>query len=149
MKKCLVTVGTSSFDSLLKELDSLKIDSLNFHFQTGTSTYKPKNYQHSAFIDNFNDTLDEYDLIITHAGAGSVYHMLECNYNIIVVPNTDRVDLHQLELAKFVESNNLALTCHEISDIQSKIKIALTNPCYEKYNKEEFFKFSEIIDFLK
>ncbi|MDV5172112.1 PssE/Cps14G family polysaccharide biosynthesis glycosyltransferase [Photobacterium rosenbergii] len=149
MKKCLVTVGTSSFDSLLKELDSLRIDSLDIYFQTGTSKYKPKNYQHSPFIDNFNDSLREYDLIISHAGAGSVYHMLECNYNIIVVPNTDRVDLHQLELAKFVESNNLALTCHDISEIKTKIEVALTHPKFDKYTKEEFFKFSEIINFLK
>lgn len=52
----------------------------------------------------------EYDLIITHAGAGTVFFLLKCNLPFIAVPNIERRDTHQLELYYWLKDNNFSQT---------------------------------------
>ena len=87
---------------------------------------------------------DEYELIVTHAGAGSIYGLLEKGKNLIVVPNLERDDKHQSEIAKFVEDNNYALVCWDISDLPKLINKSRTFK-KNKYDKTDFFKYDEII----
>jgi len=152
MMKVLVTVGTYKFEQLIKKIDELALEK-NFEFvcQIGQGNYIPKNCESFSFSNKFTEKVNTSDLIITHAGAGTVYSLLENKKNLIVVPNTDRVDKHQLEIAQFVHKNKYCLSCFDVNDIQvslSKVDkfIEQEKLCYEK---EAFFKYSEITDYLR
>ncbi|NMU71939.1 glycosyltransferase, partial [Vibrio parahaemolyticus] len=109
----LVTVGTTAFDVLITVIDeSFKHDqSVNIIAQiSSSSNYTPKYIESFEFSDDFDSFVESADIIITHAGAGSVYSMLEKGKKLVVVPNLTRVDDHQLELAKYVQNNNFALS---------------------------------------
>lgn len=149
MFKGLITVGTSSFCSLISAVDNIKIKNIEFEIQTGSTEVKPKNYQHFDYIDEFENYLKKFDFIITHSGAGSVYHCLEKGYKIIVVPNKERLDLHQLELARYVKENNLGLVCFELNEIESAVNKIIENKItFNKYEKVDFFRHNEILEFL-
>ena len=62
---------------------------------------------------------------------------------MIVVPNFDRVDKHQSDLALYIERNNYALVCHDVNHIESHIEGIIA---YEPvpYSKESFFLADEL-----
>ena len=76
----LVTDGTTAFDELIAVIDE-KFEgdkSVDIVAQTSSSSiYTPKNFESFRFSDDFQSYVDSADLIVTHAGAGSVYSMLE------------------------------------------------------------------------
>ncbi|AWG85228.1 glycosyltransferase [Vibrio parahaemolyticus] len=147
----LVTVGTTAFDELITVIDeSFKHDqSVNIIAQiSSSSNYTPKYIESFEFSDDFDSFVESADIIITHAGAGSVYSMLEKGKKLVVVPNLTRVDDHQLELAKYVQNNNFALSC---SDLE-KIKICINNVKdfeFKPYRCEKFFGHDIIRGLLK
>ena len=51
------------------------------------------------------------DLIISHAGAGSILDALECKKNLIVVANQSLMDNHQLELAEQLYKDKYLYYC--------------------------------------
>jgi len=151
MIRGLVTIGTTTFDSLIKALDKPS-DCVSLKFQIAAGAYEPIYHAYERFIPDIKTSYSSYDFIITHAGAGSVYSLLEMGNKFAVVANTDRSDNHQLELCKFVHSNNYATTytvkgLQDISLLQISQEITSTN-CV-KYKKEDFFKGREIVDFIQ
>ena len=60
------------------------------------------------WFENLETMIREVDLVITHAGAGNVFELLEIGSKpFIVVPNTQRSDKHQTELAWFLKNKDL------------------------------------------
>lgn len=131
-----VTVGTDThqFDRLLKELDRLAGEKKvkdKIIAQTGNSEYIPKNYKYSRFFseDEFVKLSKKADLIISHAGAGSVMRALEFGKPLLLVPRRkefgEHTDDHQLGLAKEIEKEGRALAVYEISGLYEAIKKAM------------------------
>ena len=146
----LVTVGTTAFDMLIATIDkSFEGDkSVNIIAQiSSSSNYHSKNFQSFKFSDDFQSYIDSADLIVTHAGAGSVYSMLEISKKLVVVPNLTRADNHQLELAKYVQDNNFAMSCFDLAEIKNCINQA-RNIEFEPYRCEKFFGHSIIRELL-
>lgn len=135
-----VTVGTTSFNSLIKSIDNLAINhpELKFIFQIADGEYKPSNGKYFMYIENIYHYYNSSDLIISHAGAGSIYSLLEINKKTIIVPNTERLDNHQLDIAHFIAENNYALVSWELKDIESNIEKSKTFN-YQVFNKVPFF----------
>ena len=98
-KSVFVTVGTTSFDALVEAMDSEEMvqtliergyDSLTI--QRGRGTYVPKHIVTSTsserssaikvqvveFLPSLDAILKEASLVISHAGAGSVFESLSC-----------------------------------------------------------------------
>lgn len=149
--RIFVTVGTFRFDELIKLIDNLaSTSSHTFTCQLGIGEYKPKNCIWFEFSSNFEDFISDADLVITHAGAGTVYSLLEQHKNIIVIPNTFRIDQHQLELARYVKENNFALTCISLFDLENTLEKSLSFfdlNCI-RYSKEPFNKFDDILELV-
>ncbi|XP_078036871.1 alg13 UDP-N-acetylglucosaminyltransferase subunit [Augochlora pura] len=114
-KKVFVTVGTTTFDELIKTvltaeiLEALSLKGYNeLILQIGKSTLEPDCTPRNGLIKieyfNLNPNILEYvkntDLIISHAGAGSILDALENKKNLIVVANNSLMHNHQLELAE-------------------------------------------------
>ncbi|MBJ2145468.1 glycosyltransferase [Vibrio sp. IB15] len=147
----LVTVGTTAFDELIAIIDKKfeNDSSVKIIAQTSSSSgYTPKNIDFFEFSDSFQSYVDSADLIITHAGAGSVYSMLEIAKKLVVVPNLTRADNHQIELARYVQGNNFAVSCFDLTEIQACIYKA-KGMDFESYQSDKFFGHSIIRELLK
>ncbi len=132
-----VTVGTTPFDQLIRSID-LHCRNINeIQFQIANAEYIPVNFPYFYFSDQIFCYYERADIIICHAGAGTVYKLLEMDKKIIVVPNLFRSDTHQQDLAKFVEINEYALVCWDIEKINDYIQQSnIFVP--KKYQKDEF-----------
>lgn len=108
MKKVMVTVGTGSFEELV-EIASRWGDSVFIQYGAGR---KPENRYCVDYLDNIEAALKKSDVIITHAGAGTIYKLLEFGRKFVVVPNEARNDDHQLEIARYLENEGFALVLH-------------------------------------
>ncbi len=147
--KIFVTVGTTSFDRMVEVVDKCAavMKGYEFIFQTADGAYIPLNGTSFDFIDNVDDYYDQSDVIITHAGAGSTYKLLELRKKIVVVPNLERVDKHQSDLANFLEENNYALVVWKVDDLFDVLK-SLDKFHPDIFEKENFFKAKEIASFI-
>lgn len=140
--KILVTVGTTQFNELIKYID-LNIKGHRVVFQIASGNYIPINHTYFTFRDDFDSYIKDSDIVITHAGAGSVYSLLEMGKKVIVIPNLQRVDKHQKELARFVEMNDYAYVAWNLEQIDSLIN-SIEDKHFKVYNKDSFNKVDEI-----
>ncbi|WP_026972283.1 PssE/Cps14G family polysaccharide biosynthesis glycosyltransferase [Aliagarivorans marinus] len=141
-----VTVGTTKFSSLVNEASLITDHQITIQHADPTRD----NLFNTSFdfVDSIDDFYEAADLVVTHAGAGSVYSLLERKKKVIVVPNLERIDQHQMDLAKYVEQNHYALVAwaptqliHSIKESESFIPAP--------YQPLRFSKYKEISDFLK
>ena len=148
--KIFVTVGTTTFDSMVQRLDlaANSLPEFEFIFQISKGNYKPKNGVSFSFSEEIYDYYIDSDLIVTHAGAGSIFKLLELEKKILVVPNLDRIDKHQSDIAAYMERNNhllVAWSLDEIDDILAKARSFTPT----KYKKNSFFMYKDIASFLR
>lgn len=147
----LITVGTTAFDDLIRYVDNTISQNTSFSLVAQISAnaiYQPVNLKYFDFSDSFQSFIDDADLIITHAGAGSVYSMLEQGKRLVVIPNLTRADTHQIELAKYVSDKNFATSCIKLEDLLDCIYKASTHK-FNPYKCESFFAYDFIRDLLR
>ncbi|OMJ18180.1 UDP-N-acetylglucosamine transferase subunit alg13 [Smittium culicis] len=127
------TVGSTQFDDLVEIVTSLEfIDMLtenniqSLTVQHGSST--PSHHSislmnsYSSFnsslpkieLFNYKNDITEFfnkaDLIISHAGSGSIINALQAGKPIVVVANRKLMDNHQVELASELSSEQITST---------------------------------------
>ncbi|MEN9501422.1 MAG: hypothetical protein RI964_707 [Pseudomonadota bacterium] len=150
-QRILVITGTTGFDSLIKNIDECRELEHNYEFvlQIGEGKYLPKFKKFIQFDKTLNKKLDDYDFFITHAGAGTIFMLLEQRKRVLVVPNTDRADKHQLELANYVLSSQLCAVCLNVNDIVPYIDdIDVKTARLMPYEKKEFNATREILRYI-
>lgn len=140
-----ISLGTQKFqfNRLLKYIDE-KIKSQEISeevfAQIGYSTYIPQNYRYKEFLDKkeIESIIEESDLLITHAGVGTIIAAMKHEKPIIVVPRLSRfeehVDDHQLQIAEAFSSKNIIISNGE------KMEDLIDN-----INKAKQFKFEKYI----
>ena len=146
--KVFVTVGTTNFDSLIRSVDE-QLNGLQYDvtMQISNGSYQPKNFSYFRFSSDIFDYFNDADIIITHAGAGSIYELLEFRKKIIIVPNLDRIDKHQSDIADYMHENGYALSLYDLNDISAAIK-HVDSCSLNKFVRVGFFKAKEIADFI-
>lgn len=146
--KILVTLGTTRFDSLIKFIDeNISDNDYEIIMQIADGVYKPKNFEYFTYIEDIKSYYENSDLIICHAGAGTIYQLLEMKKKLIIVPNLDRIDKHQSDISNFMNKNNYALTIENYNEIKNKIELS-KNIKLDEFVKDPFFKVKEIHDFI-
>jgi beta-1,4-N-acetylglucosaminyltransferase len=147
--KTLVTVGTTSFDSLVKFIDThTAFTGHDVEFQIAGGAYKPVNYPAFTFVDH-EIILAKYrssDVVIAH--AGTIYQLLDMRKKCIIVPNLDRSDKHQLDIADFLLKHNYAFVAYNFNQIPIFLK-TITAYDFTAFHKTPFFKTEEILDFIE
>jgi len=138
---CLITVGTTNFDALMRSLFEQKelfatglkkqnISSLTLQIG-GTSTlnkdsdFKPliKELKKQKITCNvvemldhggFSQELSKATWVIGHAGAGTVLETLDLKKRLIIVPNRSLMDDHQMELTEALGENYCLWSPHNL-----------------------------------
>jgi len=83
----------------------------------------PRAMQFSRLLDwdTLRDLLERCDLVVCHAGVGSIYMALTAGHRPIVIPRLRRlgehVDDHQLEITGRLERDGLITPCRPGDDI--------------------------------
>ena len=134
----MISQGFTNIDKNIKNHEII--------YQISDGEYIPSNGKVLKFVKDIEKYYNWADVVITHAGAGTVYKLLEIQKKIIVVPNTERLDNHQLELADFVEKNNYGKVAKKTNQI---LQIS-NNICKAEFNiyKKKNFEIKNIINFL-
>ena len=117
-----VTVGTTRFDALVAALDtdaclSALVDRgfTSLRMQIGHGVYVPRPsfpglelsfYRHDP---HYKNDVAKADLVVSHAGAGSIMDSLALRKKLVVVVNETLMDNHQTELAEAMAERNFCL----------------------------------------
>lgn len=132
-----VTVGTHNqgFERLVRKIDGL-VEGKKIRdkviIQTGYTGYKPKACKWFKFVspEEFEMMCEKSNLIITHAGVGSIMTCLKFSKGIIVVPRLKKFnehrDDHQLQITKELEKQGKILAVYDIDKLESTISKART-----------------------
>ncbi|EEH56537.1 glycosyltransferase [Micromonas pusilla CCMP1545] len=115
-KTVFVTVGTTSFDALVAALDTARVGEIltrkgfkRVVMQTGKGSHgAPRTLAKTrglrvrafAFAPSIDDEIRGADLVVSHAGAGSVFETLRAKKPLLVVVNDALMGNHQQELAE-------------------------------------------------
>lgn len=140
--KILATVGTTAFDEMIQAVDEMIDPAYKCIFQIANGSYLPVNG--SWFRFSHDDPMYEWaDIVITHAGAGSVFTLLEMGKKMLVVPNLKRRDPHQQELAEYVEREKFSQVCWDVTGIKDCVNLALEF-IPKPYTTRKFFLSQEL-----
>ena len=132
--KIYVTLGTQKFpfDRLLKKIDYLCekeiINSREMIVQCAYHDYNPKHFKIIELIDinKVVDIIQNSDLIITHAGTGSIVQAIKFKKRVIIVPRNkdygEHIDNHQIEIANVLSEKGNATIVNEIDDLDYYIE---------------------------
>lgn len=146
--KVFVTVGNTRYNSLINAIDEhLLIDEFDVVIQIADGEYIPKHHEYFRYSNNIEQYFKDADLVITHAGAGTVYQLLEDRKKMLVIPNHERVDGHQLDLTNYLEKNDFANVCYDISTIKKCVLEAFSSE-HAQYEKDFFSGYSLINNLL-
>ncbi|OZS41298.1 PssE/Cps14G family polysaccharide biosynthesis glycosyltransferase, partial [Photobacterium sanguinicancri] len=113
--KVFVTLGTTVFSSLVNEIINISSEvKLNVIIQTpdADNFSSSDDVKFVKFVEDVERFYVDCDLVVTHAGAGSIYSLLDMNIPFIAVPNLERADHHQKDIASFLSENNYAKVCN-------------------------------------
>lgn len=130
-----VIVGSQKFpfERLIREMDRIAGAGLlpeDVVAQIGVSSYEPQHMKWYRFMDkeDFDRHIDQCNLLVTHAGEGSIMTGLLKKKRVIAVPRYERlgehVSDHQLEIARALEKQNCIINVEDTS----KLEYILTHP---------------------
>jgi UDP-N-acetylglucosamine transferase subunit ALG13 len=110
-----VTVGASPFpfDRMLRAVASLPGDRLFVQHGPGEPPANAAKAVEFLSLTELVDAVAQADIVISHAGAGSVIGALQAGHTPVLIPRLQRhgetVDDHQLELARALEREGRAV----------------------------------------
>jgi len=127
----LVTVGAQMpFDRLVKTVDDWAATSgrADVFAQIGPTQWKPRHIEWTPFLQppEFREKVEQADVVVAHAGMGSIITALELGKPIIVMPR--RGDLcetrndHQLATARKFLAQGRILVAFDEKDLLEKLK---------------------------
>ncbi|AMC08081.1 PssE/Cps14G family polysaccharide biosynthesis glycosyltransferase [Turicibacter sp. H121] len=128
-----ITLGSQKFqfNRLLEAVDKLIEEGFikeKVYAQIGYSTYIPKNYSYSPFLnrEDFIKYMGNCDILITHGGTGAIITGLKSDKKVIAVPRLsefgEHVDDHQLEIVSLFEKNNYLISIVNILSLGAAIE---------------------------
>ena len=132
-----ITVGTQKpFDRLLKIMDNLSEQHRDVTFVAQTLN-TGCNFQYLKTIDYmssgvFDETISKAELIVSHAGMGTIISGMRQNKPIIVFPRIAKLgehnNDHQLATAKKLEEKNMIYVAYDADTLKEKIEQFLISP---------------------
>jgi len=96
------------------------------------------------FKPSLHEDMKKADLIISHAGSGSILESLRLNKKLVVVPNTELMNNHQRELCDELEKQGVLLvaTCATLPNVLKN----LTKTEFKKFPDHQITLFPTLLD---
>ena len=116
-----MTVGTTPFDELIEVVDRGPHAETAF-LQIADGRYRPAHSPWARFVDDVAERASAADVVVTHAGAGSVFALLQAGRMPVVVPNLVRRDGHQVELLRWLEARRYAIVAHSVDEVNGLVE---------------------------
>lgn len=152
-----VTLGTQDkpFDRLLAKLDEM-IEKGIIHdhliVQAGSTKYESKHMKIIDYIDmdTFNSMIEQCDLMITHAGVGTIINGINQNKKILAVARRaeygEHENDHQVEITTKFSEMGYIVGCLDVEEIEEKFSL-LDKLQVKPYvsNNEAFCKLVEVL----
>jgi beta-1,4-N-acetylglucosaminyltransferase len=149
MTKVFVTVGTTPFHSLVCFFD-VRAAACEIVIQHAEQQWSPVLCCGFPFTSAIEEWYRWADVVVTHAGAGTIYALLEQGRRMVVVPNVERSDKHQLDLANHVAICGYAPVVRDLSSwasVEDLIKYALEFEAVP-YVRTRFFMAEFLLELL-
>lgn len=110
------TVGTQlPFDRLLKKVDkaAASLNDIEFFAQISTSKYHPKamNWKRDLSEEEFDELMTRSELVISHAGMGTIISSLDKSVPLIVLPREYSLGEHR--------NDHQVSTCNKFSHFEN------------------------------
>lgn len=121
-----VTVGTQlAFDRLIASVDAWaeKNPGVEIFAQIGPGSFRPKNFKFESFVSptEANGLFRSADLVVSHAGMGSILTALKYKKPILVMPRKaslgEHRNEHQLATAKWLGNKAGISVANEAEDV--------------------------------
>lgn len=125
-----VTVGTTHFDSLIREVDRLAPKWSPDHkilCQIGAGTYEPTHCDWYRFKPSISEDFDQADLIITHGGF-TVLESIWARKRMVAVPNSDLPGNHQRQFLSSLASEVEINWIEDVAELEDAVRKSLDNP---------------------
>lgn len=125
-----ITIGTQEpFDRLIKAMDEVAgaFPEKEFIAQVSNTAYKVKNLETHEFLDptQFNKLFNEAELIVSHAGMGTIISALTGKKPIIVVPRLiefgEHRNEHQLATSRKMEELGYVRVAHDMDSLKKEV----------------------------
>ena len=153
-----VVVGSQKFpfERLIREVDRLKAEGIiqdDVFAQIGPSEYLPAHLMWKRFLDKdeFDARIRDCDVLITHAGEGSIMTGLLLRRYVIAVPRYaalgEHVSDHQLEIARALEKQNHIVNVEDIRMLSEAVTSVKERPL-KPYVSEQHVIIDMICSFL-
>lgn len=99
--------------------------------------------KYDQYFEDFEQQIDNCDLVLSHAGAGTCLEVLHKKKPLIVVVNEELMDNHQTELAEELQKNGFLFycTCNSLKDVLKRDFSIL-----KSYPQPKNFVFSNYLD---
>jgi len=123
----LVTVGTQFFDELIAEVDRLAASGAirgTVLAQIGLCQLPLQHIDHVAFDRQLSEKMRQAELIITHAGTGSVIEAVESGRPFIAVVNDHKAGDHQREFMQVLETTHDFCWIGSPADLEAALPLA-------------------------
>ena len=148
-RRVFVTVGTTSFDALIgacttpefhKKLKTLGFDELRLQVGRGAAPTDTDRVSWFRFAPTITEEMRAADVVISHAGAGSILEALELGKRLVVCVNDALMDNHQAELAAALEARGHVVVARGVDDVADALqRVVATRPApYERGDAAPF-----------
>lgn len=148
--KLVVSCGTTPFPSMVKSIFSLCEKLADHEVTIQEISLNDGSYKNISLV-KFYDCADTFflfsDIAVVHAGAGTVFNLLKKGFKLVVVPNLDRKDKHQIELADYLNENDYAEVCYDLSQLHDHINTCLKRD-YTVYDDTKIYLDDFLHNFL-
>ena len=151
----LVLLGTqhNEFVRLLRKVEECKINGViqdEIIVQAGFTKYETNNMKVFDMIskEDLEEYVDKSDIIITHAGIGSITMALKKNKKIIAVPRlhkfNEHVNDHQKEIVKAFNEKGYLIGIQDVDELPKALEqIKEFNPVEYQQNNQKMIKIIE------
>lgn len=146
--KILVTVGTTKFDELIEAVaSSAYFADCECVLQVGPGGRHASGFRCLEYTPDIEDYYRWADVVVTHAGAGSIYRLLELSKRLVIVPNLSRVDKHQADITAYMEAHRHAIAAWSLGALAGAVQEAAIADL-APFRKTDFFAGEEIAQYI-
>lgn len=120
----LVTVGTASFDPLIKKMDALVADGViseSVVAQIGRGLYTPKHIRYFRFIKSLQKAYSLATVVVSTGGAGTTMECVTAGRKLVVIENQTLAEGHQAQLLGEMERRGHLVWCKDLNSLSACI----------------------------